>query len=304
MALRSEVHGRWGRCLASGAACALIAACGTSCTSVPMRDAQPDAVRPAACTLRVLTLNIAHGRGTGPNQVLRSGQAFRPNLDAVAGVLRRERPDAAALQEADGPSWWSGDFDHVAYLAGKAGFEHSFRGEHAKTGRPKLSYGTALLLSTAPAGQKSVAFSQSRLTPSKGYVVCTIDWPGRDGVQVDVVSVHLDFAWGAVRARQVQQMANELGPRGRPLIVMGDFNCEWQWQEPTLRTLAEGLRLRAFKPEAEDMDTFPKLSRRLDWVLISPELEFISYRVLPDVVSDHRAVVAEVQLTDGGKETE
>ena len=32
----------------------------------------------------------------------------------------------------------------------------------------------------------------------------------------------------------------------------------------------------------------------LDWILISPELEFAGYRTLDAVVSDHRAVVAEV----------
>ena len=42
----------------------------------------------------------------------------------------------------------------------------------------------------------------------------------------------------------------------------------------------------------------PAPSRRLDRVLISETLEFISYEVLPDVLSDHKAVVVEIGFSD------
>jgi endonuclease/exonuclease/phosphatase family metal-dependent hydrolase len=44
------------------------------------------------------------------------------------------------------------------------------------------------------------------------------------------------------------------------------------------------------------MISFPSRGRRLDWILISPEFEFVEYRTLPDVISDHRAVVATLKL--------
>ena len=34
--------------------------------------------------------------------------------------------------------------------------------------------------------------------------------------------------------------------------------------------------------------------KRLDWILLSGELSFHSYRVMSDVLSDHHGVVAEV----------
>ena len=37
-------------------------------------------------------------------------------------------------------------------------------------------------------------------------------------------------------------------------------------------------------------------ARRLDWILISTDLDFISYAVWPDVVSDHLGVVAEIGM--------
>ena len=60
------------------------------------------------------------------------------------------------------------------------------------------------------------------------------------------------------------------------------------------RRQAADTGLRAFEPHAEGLETFHLLGKRLDWILISPELEFISYDVLPDVLSDHRAVMSEI----------
>ena len=232
------------------------------------------------------------------HQVLQSRKAIQSNLDDVAAVLAREKPDVVALQEADGPSAWSGNFDHVRYLAGKAAFTHSVRGEHAKA--MKVSYGTALLSRLPLRDPASIAFKPSPPTPSKGFVVGTVDWPGDAKVEVDVVSVHLDFSRQAVRRKQVEEMVGKLAGRGRPLILMGDFNCEWQSKEPTLRTLAQKLNLRAWRPEAADMDTFRKLRKRLDWILISPALRFSRYDVLADGISDHLGIVCELGMAGGG----
>ena len=77
---------------------------------------------------------------------------------------------------------------------------------------------------------------------------------------------------------------------------MGDLNSEWQLQNSSVQFLSQELALSAYSPERTDLDTFPAFGERLDWILISPELQFRSYRVLPDVVSDHRGVVAELVL--------
>jgi endonuclease/exonuclease/phosphatase family metal-dependent hydrolase len=61
-----------------------------------------------------------------------------------------------------------------------------------------------------------------------------------------------------------------------------------------IRKLIRRSGLQAYRPEALDLGTYG--SRRLDWILISADLEFNSYKVLPDVVSDHRGVVAEIGM--------
>ncbi len=244
--------------------------------------------------LRVMTLNIAHGRKDRRHQILQSGKSIKSNLDDAAAVLRREKPALVALQEADGPSAWTGNFDHVQYLAEKLDYAYSVRADHVN--RERLRYGTAFLSALPLENPLSVTFEPTPPTPSKGFIVCTIAWPGRPDTEIDVVSVHLDFSRRSTRERQIEEIVAELADRNRPLIVMGDFNSQWNSRRSALRDLARRLNLKAYTPDADDMDTFPKLRKRFDWILISPELEFVTYGVLPDALSDHLAVVCELKL--------
>lgn len=251
--------------------------------------------------LKVATLNIAHGRSNGLHQVLLPRARIQANLDAIAALLRREAPEVVSLQEADGPSLWSGRFDHVRYLAEKAGFRYHSRGRHVQA--PGLRYGTALLSRDALTDPRSVAFRPSPPTPPKGFLVAAVHPPGRPDLELDVVSVHLDFASARVRARQIDTMIRHLSGRGRPMVVMGDFNCGWTDGSSGLRRLAEGLSLQTWKPEERDLVTFAATGKRLDWILVSPGLQIKRHQVLQDVVSDHKAVVAEILLPPQTVET-
>ena len=229
-----------------------------------------------------MTLNVAHGRGTALHQTGLQAAEFEANLEALARMLRRERPDVVALQEADGPSFWSGGFDHVGRLAALAGYPHRFRGRHVDAA--ELSYGTALLSTRPLENPVSHRFAPSLPTPLKGFVVATVG-------DVDVVSVHLDFLREAVRRRQGEEMVAVLKDRKRPLILLGDFNLEW---DDTLRHLTDALDLHAYAPDATDLASLE--DRRIDWIFLSRRLEFVRYAVVPDALSDHRAVVADVRV--------
>ena len=79
-------------------------------------------------------------------------------------------------------------------------------------------------------------------------------------------------------------------------VLMGDFNTDWQSEESSLKYLAELLDLQVFRPHAEGLSTYGDKGARLDWILISSDLEFVNYIVVPDVVSDHYAVAADIVL--------
>ncbi len=82
---------------------------------------------------------------------------------------------------------------------------------------------------------------------------------------------------------------------------MGDFNCDWDGTESPLRLVCQQLGLKAFRPtQTEGLESYGVLTKqfRLDWILISSQQEdFQAYTVVPDVVSDHRAVLSEVHLS-------
>jgi endonuclease/exonuclease/phosphatase family metal-dependent hydrolase len=121
-------------------------------------------------------------------------------------------------------------------------------------------------------------------------------------VPVDVVSIHLDFLADRVRRRQVEHLVEAFRERERPLVVMGDFNCEWSERRRSLDLLRRELRLRPVDSSAHA--TFPSWRPlvRLDWILVTEELEFTVYETLPDRLSDHLGVVAEIRPRAAGAE--
>ena len=249
--------------------------------------------------LRLLTLNVAHARRHARHQALLAEPALRQNLAAIAAVLRREGADVVALQEADGPSAWSGGFDHVATLAELSGYPHAFRGEHNpfSLGKLDLSSGTALLSRLPLAAPRSRAFGES-WRDTKGFVAATVASDALGGRELDVVSIHLDFLAERIRRRQVEHLVEQFRHHERPLVVSGDFNCEWSERRRSLDTLRRELRLRPLESSAHA--TFPSWRPlvRLDWILVSDELDFCGYRTLPDRLSDHLGVVAEIRERD------
>ena len=300
-----RIPGRWGKCVSlSGltAAALMLAGCATpDLRAIPAivsssfaAPAEPVTVAAKPTSLKVMTLNMAHSRSDGFHQIFQRSSTAISNLNAIRRVVGQHDPDVVALQEADGPSFWSGNFDHVEYLAQHMSFAQHVRGEHARG--IKLSYGTALLSDMELWDPLAVTFDPSLSLTPKGFLVSTLAWPGAPFAGVDIVSVHLDPLSRQTRKQQAVEMIATLQKRNRPLIVMGDFNTDWQHKDSTLRMIAAELGLRAYQPQNGGLHTFPRFKKRLDWILVSSEFEFLSYRVLPDRVSDHLGVLAELGL--------
>jgi endonuclease/exonuclease/phosphatase family metal-dependent hydrolase len=254
--------------------------------------------------LRILTLNIAHGRNQAANQLFLEKQDFEQNLRAIAALFRDIGADVIALQEADGPSRWSGNFDHIEFLAREAGYPWHYRANHAESWL--FSYGTAML-SRLPVDETiQHTFKPSPPTFNKGFLLGRVNWSENDTpgalVPIDIVSVHLDYSRSSVRDGQIAELTEILKLRKNPMIILGDFNSEWLAEDSVIKRLAEDAGMRVYRQNADDLNTYNS-KHRLDWILISDELAFVSYRVLPDIVSDHQAVLAEVRLRKTARAT-
>ena len=129
--------------------------------------------------LRLLTFNIAHGRGLNPIQGLTSARKLRLNLRKISTLLRRLELDIVALQEVDECSRWAGNFDHLDYLRVHGDFAHSRFGiNNRRTGLLNLSYGNALLSQHVILHEQTVVFGRGSLG-EKGFLFGEIEFHGR-----------------------------------------------------------------------------------------------------------------------------
>jgi endonuclease/exonuclease/phosphatase family metal-dependent hydrolase len=248
--------------------------------------------------LKVLSLNIAHGRKKSLNQMLLSEATIRHNIGDIAAVLKKTAANIVALQEADGPSRWSGNFDHVADIARLANYPWYCRATHARSWL--FDFGTALLSRENFLETLQRSFKPTPPTLTKGFLLGTFAWrPRKDSkitIPIDIVSVHLDYSRKAVREEQIVQLSEALSGRTHPLVVLGDFNSEWSTHGSAVAEFALLSGLHAYHPQATTLGTYKSGKLRFDWILISSVLEFKSYSVLPEVISDHRAIVAEIGI--------
>lgn len=247
-------------------------------------------------TVRIVTLNLAHGRRDSMNQLLVSEERTYDNLDLIAALLQDIDPDVAAFQEADDPSWWSGGFDHVVYLAEQTGWSNYVHGLHADG--LLFTFGTAILSQHRMADTSRTNFEPSFPTTTKGFVSATFDWVNGDNqTQLTVISVHLDFSRKSVREEQTEALISFARQLDGPFVIAGDLNSEWSDMDSSLRTLVRELELGIYMPDAPNMGSYKEPDgKRLDWILLSPELEFTGYATRLEIVSDHLAVVAEIGL--------
>ena len=244
----------------------------------------------------VMTLNIGHGRGAGIHQLLQSRAGIMTNTDTIAEVLKRELIDIAALQEVDGPGFWNGGLDAIEHLAENSGMPHGIWTKNVETAA--ISYGTALLSDLPYSHAASYTFKARPFILPKGFTMGLFKLSEEDDTHICVVSVHLAPLLPQMRRLQTYTIIEYLRDIAHPVVVCGDFNCGWGRNSP-LSIMSSELRLKAWKPEQKGLSTHRTGNRRLDWILISEDLEFAGYEVLKDRLSDHSAVKAVIRYRPG-----
>jgi endonuclease/exonuclease/phosphatase family metal-dependent hydrolase len=266
---------------------------------------QPDVI--TSPFLSVLTINMAHGRKDSLNQMLQKTSATRRNLEDIAEFLDNSGADLIALQEADFPSRWSGKFDHVDFVSENSNYPCWIHAGHAK--KYMYDFGTALMSKVSFTNSQTHTFAPSPPTTNKGFVMGEVRWNPNDQlpepIAVNVISVHLDFSRKKVREAQVEEMRVFLRDITTPVIIMGDFNADWSKDASALKSVVANGNFRVYQPESNDLGTYKSGKLRLDWILISNHMNFVSYEVPQMVLSDHQPVQATLKLVDfSDKETD
>lgn len=249
-------------------------------------------VTPARRPLRVMTYNIRSGND---------------DLAGTATAIRALHPDVVALQEVDVHWAARSQYADQAAALGKAlGMQVRFAPiyvipDSGGAGRAAREFGVALL-SRFPI----VAFANDTLTrlstqvqhptpvPMSGLLDATLDV---HGVRVHVLNTHLDYRRDpAVRTIQVREMLAHIDTTA-PTIVFGDMNAPPSAPElqPLLALLHDVLVARP------DAFTYPAEAptARDDYILTSSHFIARDASVPPTQASDHRPVIASLELVRG-----
>lgn len=237
-----------------------------------------------------MTYNIESGRGA---------------LDGTVEAIRASAPDIAALQEVD-VHWAdrSRFADQAAILGERLGMEVRFARiyeiTNADPARPVREFGVALL-----SRFRVVAWRNDTITrlstqepnplpaPAPGLLEARLDVQGRE---IRVFDTHLDYrADPAVRRRQVADMLRYIGAADVPTLLLGDLNASPNASElvPLFERLTD-----AWPASAGPGFTYPadRPEKRIDYVLVSPQLRVRSATVPATDASDHRPVVVDLVL--------
>jgi endonuclease/exonuclease/phosphatase family metal-dependent hydrolase len=253
--------------------------------------------------LRLVTFNIAHGRGLTPIQGLTTQRKLRVNLRKIAGLLDRLAPDIVALQEIDERSRWAGNFDHLDYLRVHTRFPHTVFGiNNRRTGLLNLSYGNALLSRHPIRAAETVAFGQRRLG-EKGFLYVELEI---GDACIPIVNLHLPFSSRAARLKQLERLLTWLREKHRlhagtwriPPIICGDFNNPGTRDDATASLLSHLSDYCDYVLHPVAGMTFPSpLPRRaLDFIFLPAGCVNVKCEVVRSILSDHRPVVVDFEL--------
>jgi endonuclease/exonuclease/phosphatase family metal-dependent hydrolase len=244
----------------------------------------------ASRQVRVMTWNIAAGHG---------------NLPAIAQVIRDAAPDVAALQEVDVHWHERSHLENQAsrlaeMLAMQVRFAPIYRLPGAP-GQPAREFGLAILSRHPIVTFRNHELSRlSTQTPGATEPESLPGFPeaviALDPVRLRVFTTHLDYRPDSrVRIQQVAETTKIVGEGNGPVVLMGDLNAP-----PAAAELAPLFRLLtdAWPATRDSGLTYPADApiRRIDYILVSKRVTVRDIQVLAVTSSDHRPVVAELDV--------
>ncbi|MBI5644551.1 endonuclease/exonuclease/phosphatase family protein [Candidatus Kaiserbacteria bacterium] len=253
-------------------------------------------------TLSLLNWNIMHGRNkrsaVWPPRVSR--EEVQDNVRNIADCIRRYNPDVVTLQEVDEHSILSGSFNQFEFLNVELRYPYTYFAPScfARLFEKDIFVSGNAILSRFPLEHCELhRFDFSFPTERQGFVIADALLP--DGKRIAVASVHLvwlDWLRRDSRVRQVRQLGDVLAQRRGALVVAGDFNSCCTSPDQSLSTLLSKADLVVYEREHKDLNTHPSWDprQRIDWVLISKDMHFVSHATIPDRLSDHLAIFASL----------
>lgn len=237
-----------------------------------------------ADTLRVMSFNILHG-ATTKNDF---------NLDTIAGVINKYKPDLVALQEVDFKTKRAKRYDLPTELGIRTKMASLFaRAMYYDGGE----YGEGVLSSLSFVASENIALPHLEGSEPRAALVTRVRT--KNGNIIQFVGTHLDHLKDETdRIMQAKAIRDTLGNTRYPTLIVGDLNAE-----PGSETI--GILTEKFTKSVHKnawIGTFPATGATItiDHILYNmPEKwKVVDYEVIcENYASDHCIVVATLVFT-------
>src|SRR5215216_6166384 len=234
-------------------------------------------------TLRVMTYNIHVGVGMDK----------KLDLQRIADVINKEKPDLVGLQEVDRGVKRTEGKDEIAELAAMTRMDFAFA--------PNLDfqggkYGVAILSRLPIRNTVHLMFENKREAERRGMLKVEVDVGGR---KVNFVTTHLDYQFEDGRLFETEQLLKALESVKGPLIVVADLNDTPEGSAYKLmRTLFDDAWITS--RAKGDGFSYPadKPVKRIDHIFYRTKAGVRAKKawVIETLASDHVPVVATIEI--------
>jgi len=241
-----------------------------------------------ASNLRVLCYNIHYGQGVDGEY----------NLERLAAVINKAKPDIVALQEVDVGVKRSGRVHEAQKLAELTNMSVRFGPtQHYEGGL----FGNAVLtrLPILDVAIHPLPYTEStpeRTTYPRGAIVALLRGP--NGKPLRFISTHFQHNVPEDRLAEAKAINELFADESTPTILAGDMNATPN-SEPVQELLKQWIN--AIDEQSTPSAPAPKPTSRIDYIFSRPKSAFRLQQtevIAESIASDHRPVFAVFSLTE------
>ena len=215
------------------------------------------------------------------------------DLERIARVINKEKPDLVGLQEVDRGVQRTQRIDEIAELSKLTRMEYAFAFNLPYQGG---QYGVAILSRFPIRATEHRLYKNLREAERRGSIRAEVLAHGR---KLNFVTTHLDYQHADGRLFEAQQMLGTLTDVKGPLIVVGDFNDIPAGDTYKLMRSQFDDAWADVRP-GDDGFTYPadKPAKRIDYIFTCRGDGIKTKRawVINTLASDHVPVVADLEI--------
>ena len=231
--------------------------------------------------VKIMTYNIHQGLDAD----------YRADMEGIYEAIAAEDPDIICLQEANRAQISNGMIDNLAYLRLHLQLPYVY-GANLGNGQ----YGNALF-SRYPIISSENHLYENNSDEPRGVLEVKIEIPGGD---LNMFVNHLDYLPSPhdVRTPQAKETLAFWGNKDRS-ILCGDFNADPR--APELMPLYDSRLIEVsdvlgLNGTPTFFEGYGEPAMHLDYIFLTPDLEFRNTEIIETRASDHKPVVTEVRI--------